>query len=128
MKGVETMSFPISAGLLDSMVLSIVSREDTYGYEITQTMRKAVDVSESTLYPVLKRLQKSQMLETYDKEYMGRNRRYYHVTSKGAAQLSDYRREWREHKEKVDSILLNNDNKNDQTNMKEEEELLPQEA
>lgn len=122
------MSFPISAGLLDSMVLSIVSREDTYGYEITQTMRKAVDVSESTLYPVLKRLQKSQMLETYDKEYMGRNRRYYHVTSKGAAQLSDYRSEWREHKEKVDSILLNNDTKNDQTNMKEEEELLPQEA
>ena len=50
------MSFPISAGLLDSMVLAIVSTEDTYGYEITQTMRKAVDVSESTLYPVLKRL------------------------------------------------------------------------
>ena len=47
------MSFPISAGLLDSMVLAIVSSEDTYGYEITQTMRKAVDVSESTLYPVL---------------------------------------------------------------------------
>ena len=92
------MSFPISAGLLDSMVLAIVSCEDTYGYEITQTMRKAVDVSESTLYPVLKRLQKSQMLETYDKEYMGRNRRYYHVTAKGAAQLSSYRSEWLEHK------------------------------
>jgi PadR family transcriptional regulator PadR len=122
------MSFPISAGLLDSMVLAIVSLEDTYGYEITQTMRKAVDVSESTLYPVLKRLQKSQMLETYDKEYMGRNRRYYHVTTKGAAQLSDYRSEWIEHKQKVDSILLNDKTENTLTKNDKEEELLPQEA
>ncbi len=128
MKGVVTMSFPISAGLLDSMVLAVVSREDTYGYEITQTMRKALDVSESTLYPVLKRLQKSQMLETYDKEYMGRNRRYYHVTTKGAAQLSDYRSEWLDHKQKVDSILLNDTADNTLTKNKEEEELLPQEA
>lgn len=128
MKGVVTMSFPISAGLLDSMVLAVVSREDTYGYEITQTMRKAVDVSESTLYPVLKRLQKSQMLETYDKEFMGRNRRYYHVTTKGAAQLSDYRSEWLDHKQKVDSILLNDTADNTLTKNKEEEELLPQEA
>ena len=59
------MGFPISAGLLDSMVLSVVDREDTYGYEITQFIRSAVDVSESTLYPVLKRLQKNELLETY---------------------------------------------------------------
>ena len=122
------MGFPISAALLDSMVLAIVEKEDTYGYEITQTMRKALDVSESTLYPVLKRLQKSQMLETYDKEYMGRNRRYYHVTTKGAAQLSDYRSEWLDHKQKVDSILLNDTADNTLTKNKEEEELLPQEA
>ena len=60
------MGFPISAGLLDSMVLSVVDREDTYGYEITQFIRSAVDVSASTLYPVLKRLQKNELLETYD--------------------------------------------------------------
>ena len=64
------MGFPISAGLLDSMVLSVVDREDTYGYEITQFIRSAVDVSESTLYPVLKRLQKNDLLETYDKEFL----------------------------------------------------------
>ena len=128
MKGVGTMSFPISAGLLDSMVLAVVSCEDTYGYEITQTMRKAVDVSESTLYPVLKRLQKSQMLETYDKEYMGRNRRYYHVTAKGAAQLSSYRSEWLEHKQKVDSILLKDQTEKTVTNNNEEEELLSSES
>jgi PadR family transcriptional regulator PadR len=101
------MGFPVSAGLLDAMVLSVVKREDTYGYEITRYLRQAVDVSESTLYPVLKRLQKSELLETYDKEYMGRNRRYYRVTAKGEAALDDYQKEWRAHKSKVDSILTN---------------------
>lgn len=100
------MSFPISAGLLDAMVLSIVDREDTYGYEITQFIRSAVDVSESTLYPVLRRLQKSEFLETYDKEYMGRNRRYYKVTGKGEDALLRYKEDWSEHKLKVDKILL----------------------
>lgn len=100
------MSFPVSAGLLDAMVLSIVDRGDTYGYEITQYIRNAVDVSESTLYPVLRRLQKSDLLETYDREYMGRNRRYYHVTAKGRTALSEYRNDWSEHKRKIDGILL----------------------
>ncbi|MBR1864126.1 MAG: PadR family transcriptional regulator [Ruminococcus sp.] len=101
------MGIPINAGLLDAMVLSIVERDDTYGYEITQYLRKAVDVSESTLYPVLRRLQKNEMLETYDKEYMGRNRRYYRVTMKGVETLQDYRAQWLSHKRKVDSILMN---------------------
>ncbi len=123
------MSFPISAGLLDSMVLAIVSAEDTYGYEITQTMRKAVDVSESTLYPVLKRLQKGKLLETYDKEYMGRNRRYYRVTPSGKAQLEDFRKQWKEHKEKVDGILLKETEiKKEEPKIEEKEEVLPQEA
>mgnify|MGYP003319961951 CR=1 FL=1 len=100
------MSFTINAGLLDAMVLSIVQRNDTYGYEITQYLRRAVDISESTLYPVLRRLQKGEMLETYDKEYMGRNRRYYRVTSKGNDALEEYREEWLNHKRKIDSILL----------------------
>ncbi|MGN0622559.1 MAG: PadR family transcriptional regulator [Oscillospiraceae bacterium] len=102
------MSFPISAGLLDAMVLSVVDMGDTYGYEITQYIRSAVDVSESTLYPVLRRLQKGDMLETYDREYMGRNRRYYHVTDKGKTALRCYRSDWQEHKAKVDGILMNN--------------------
>lgn len=101
------MAFPINAGLLDSMVLSIVQQNDTYGYEITQYLRKAVDISESTLYPVLRRLQKGELLEPYDKEYMGRNRRYYKITAKGSEVLGEYREEWVKHKLKIDSILLN---------------------
>ena len=101
------MGFSINAGLLDAMVLSIVQNNDTYGYEITQYLRKAVDISESTLYPVLRRLQKNELLETYDKEFMGRNRRYYRITSQGNNSLEEYREEWRSHKMKIDSILMN---------------------
>ncbi|NLZ45828.1 MAG: PadR family transcriptional regulator [Clostridiales bacterium] len=107
------MAFPVSSTLLDAMVLSIVHDEDTYGYKITQDIREAMDVSESTLYPVLRRLQKEECLETYDKEYMGRNRRYYKVTSKGKAALNLYREDWKLHKEKVDT-LLNERGKNDE--------------
>ena len=99
------MGFPISAALLDSMVLAIVQKEDTYGYEITRNLREVADVSESTLYPVLRRLQKNMLLETYDREYMGRNRRYYRVTAKGIKALDDYKAQWQHHKEMIDSIL-----------------------
>lgn len=97
--------FPISAALLDAMVLSLVDREETYGYKITQDMQNAVNVSESTLYPVLRRLQKSGALETFDQPFMGRNRRYYRITALGRAMLSQYRLDWTDHKVQVDSIL-----------------------
>jgi len=101
------MAFPISASLLDAMVLAIVIKEDTYGYKITQEIRKAMEISESTLYPVLRRLQKDNCLETYDMSYMGRNRRYYKVTQKGIMELNLYKDEWKKHKNSVDIILLN---------------------
>lgn len=97
--------FPISAALLDAMVLSLVAREETYGYKITQDMQTAAKVSESTLYPVLRRLQKNGALETFDRSYMGRNRRYYRITALGAAMLRQYRIDWEEHKGQIDSIL-----------------------
>lgn len=107
------MAFPINSTLLDALVLSIVRKEDTYGYKITQDIRTAMDISESTLYPVLRRLQKDECLDTYDKEYMGRNRRYYTVTPKGAAALNFYREEWLLHKRKIDGILFEGGNENE---------------
>ena len=104
------MTFPISAALLDALVLAVVAREDTYGYRITQDIRTAVEVSESTLYPVLRRLQKEENLETYDREFQGRNRRYYRVTSKGKASLELYREEWKLHRNKIEDIILSQDN------------------
>jgi PadR family transcriptional regulator PadR len=100
------MAFSVSAGLLDAMVLAIVSKEETYGYKITQDIREAMDISESTLYPVLRRLQKDDCLITYDQAFMGRNRRYYKVTQKGVMALGLYKEEWKLYKSRIDKILV----------------------
>ena len=107
------MVFPVSAALLDALVLSVVSKEDTYGYKITQEIREAMEMSESTLYPVLRRLLKSQYLTSYDREYMGRNRRYYQITEQGAAQLENYRSEWELYKDKISSLISEHPEKED---------------
>ncbi len=88
------MIFQTGAALLDAIVLAVVSKEEegTYGYKITQEVRSTIEVSESTLYPVLRRLQKNRCLEVYDVECAGRNRRYYKITDAGRAQLLLYRR------------------------------------
>ena len=102
------MVFNTGSTLLDAIVLSVVSKEKdgTYGYKITQDARNAIDVSESTLYPVLRRLQKEECFETYDKAIDGRNRRYYRITEKGNAQLSLYRVEWKNYSTKISNIML----------------------
>lgn len=102
------MVFNTGAALLDAIVLSVVSSdaEGTYGYRITQEVRAVLEVSESTLYPVLRRLQKDNCLTVYDREYAGRNRRYYKVTEQGVAQLNMYRAEWQSYSEKISAILF----------------------
>ena len=101
------MIFNTGATLLDAIVLAVVSKEEqgTYGYKITQDVRKILDVSESTLYPVLRRLQKEECLEVYDKEFSGRNRRYYKLTEKGAAQLKLYQVEWKLYIAKINKLF-----------------------
>lgn len=101
------MVFNTGATLLDAIVLAVVSKdtEGTYGYKITQDVREAIDVSESTLYPVLRRLQKDECFETYDKAFDGRNRRYYKITEKGNAQLNLYKVEWKNYSAKISNIF-----------------------
>ncbi|MBO5292418.1 MAG: helix-turn-helix transcriptional regulator [Lachnospiraceae bacterium] len=101
------MVFNTGAALLDAIVLAVVSREmeGTYGYKITQEVRQVIEVSESTLYPVLRRLQKDECLEVYDRECAGRNRRYYKVTERGRRQLSLYESEWRKYSAKITGIF-----------------------
>ena len=101
------MVFNTGAALLDAIVLAVVSKDEegTYGYKITQDVRKAIDVSESTLYPVLRRLQKDECLEVYDRECAGRNRRYYKTTEKGRLQLNLYESEWRKYSAKINGIF-----------------------
>ena len=97
------MIFNTGAALLDAVVLSVVSQDEkgTYGYKITHDVQAVIDVSESTLYPVLRRLLKDECLETYDQEYQGRNRRYYKITSTGMIQLNMYKQEWYEYTLKI---------------------------
>ena len=101
------MVFTTGAALLDAIVLAVVSKEadGTYGYKITQDVRQVLEVSESTLYPVLRRLQKDECLETYDQEYGGRNRRYYKLTERGMAQLNLYKTEWKNYSTKISRLF-----------------------
>ena len=99
------MTYQLTAPLLDACVLGIVAENDAYGYTLTQKVQEIVDISESTLYPVLRRLQKSEFLTTYDQPFEGRNRRYYSITEKGNELLDFYRKEWSEYKTKVDRLI-----------------------
>ena len=101
------MVFNTGAALLDAIVLAAVSGEPegTYGYKITQDVRQALEVSESTLYPVLRRLQKDGCLDTYDREFAGRNRRYYKITEEGMAQLNLYKSEWKSYASKISDFF-----------------------
>ena len=101
------MIFNTGAALLDAVVLSVVSRdkEGTYGYKITQDVQSVLNVSESTLYPVLRRLLKDGCLESYDQEFQGRNRRYYKITGSGIVQLNMYKQEWFEYILKINRLF-----------------------
>lgn len=101
------MIFNTGAALLDAVVLAVVSKEPegAYGYRITQDVRQVLEVSESTLYPVLRRLLKDGCLKIYDKEVDGRNRRYYELTELGNEKLVFYCEAWVDYSEKVTKIL-----------------------
>ena len=99
------MTYQLTAPLLDACVIGVVAAGDTYGYTLTQKVQEVVDISESTLYPVLRRLQKSGLLTTYDQPFEGRNRRYYSITEDGKKQLDFYKAEWEVYKNNIDELL-----------------------
>ena len=100
------MTFQLGAPLLDACVLAALSRGDAYGYSLTQRMKQVVELSESTLYPVLRRLQQGGCLTVYDKPFQGRNRRYYAITPAGRALLGGYRAEWRSYRSQIEALLM----------------------
>ncbi|ETA81698.1 PadR family transcriptional regulator [Youngiibacter fragilis] len=102
------MIFHARAELLDAIVLAVIFKnsEGNYGYKIARDVREKIDISESTLYPVLRRLEKDNFLEVYDIEYKGRNRRYYKVTAQGNVQLISFCEAWRGYSKKIDKIFM----------------------
>jgi len=100
------MLFSIGAALLDACVLSALREKDTYGYVLTQTLKEKIEISESTLYPVLRRLQKDAFLSTYDVPWQGRKRRYYAITDKGREMASEYKTAWTDFRGRVDGLIM----------------------
>ncbi|MDR0818053.1 MAG: PadR family transcriptional regulator [Oscillospiraceae bacterium] len=99
------MNFQVGSALLDACVLANVSDSDVYGYSLTQSLKDVINISESTLYPVLRRLQSDNLLTVYDSPFQGRNRRYYRITDAGKQRLTDYANDWREFVARVNHIL-----------------------
>jgi len=85
------MKTQIKKGLLDVCVLASLIEEDGYGYKLLQDTQDVVQISESTLYPILRRLKTAQCLSSYSLEHQGRLRKYYKITPKGHQQVEDFR-------------------------------------
>lgn len=88
------MTFTLNAPLFDFLVLAVINQRDTYGYEISQTIKQVSDTKDSTLYPVLKRLQDQQYVVAYNQEIQGRNRKYYKITETGRSRYQELQSEW----------------------------------
>ena len=90
------MDIQLKRGLLDVCVLAAIKNEDSYGYQIIKDMKPYVELSESTLYPILRRLEAADLLTVYTVEHNGRLRKYYHITEQGIKRIGDFKEEWKE--------------------------------
>ena len=99
------MYYPVSALLIEFLILSVVDTQDSYGYEISQTVKIVADIKESTLYPSLKKLENNTYLTTYSQEFQGRKRKYYSITDSGRQQLLYLHEEWISYRDTIDGII-----------------------
>ena len=94
------MDVQLKRGLLDVCVLAAIKNEDSYGYKIIKDMKPYIELSESTLYTILKRLEAARMLTVWTAEHEGRLRKYYRITEAGVRRIEEFKIEWSE----VDAI------------------------
>lgn len=90
------MDIQLKRGMLDVCVLAAIKNEDSYGYQIIKDMKPYVEMSESTLYTILKRLESAKMLTVRTAEHGGRLRKYYHITEHGLNRIEEFKEEWKE--------------------------------
>lgn len=90
------MDIQLKRGLLDVCVLAAIKNEDSYGYKIIKDLKPYIELSESTLYTILKRLETLEMLTVRTAEHEGRMRKYYHITQSGLDRIEDFKNEWKE--------------------------------
>ena len=90
------MDIQLKRGILDVCVLAAIKNEDSYGYKIIKDLKPYIELSESTLYTILKRLESANMLTVRTAEHGGRLRKYYHITEKGLKRIESFKTEWDE--------------------------------
>lgn len=90
------MDIQLKRGILDVCVLAAIKDEDSYGYKIIKDMKPYIEMSESTLYTILKRLETANMLTVRTAEHNGRLRKYYHITKTGLKRIEEFKNEWRD--------------------------------
>ncbi len=90
------MDIQLKRGLLDICVLAAIQEEDSYGYQIIKDVKPYIEIGESTLYPILRRLESAQLLTVRSEEYNGRLRKYYRITPLGRRRLEEFTKEWQE--------------------------------
>ena len=90
------MDAQLRRGVLDVCVLAAIKNEDSYGYKIIKDLKPVLELSESTLYTILKRLEEAKMLIVRSTEFEGRLRKYYHITQVGLARIQEFKEEWKE--------------------------------
>ena len=90
------MDIQLKRGLLDACVLASIRSGPSYGYQIIKDLKPYVEVSESTLYPILRRLETARLLTVRSAEHNGRLRKYYHITPQGLKRLEDFKADWNE--------------------------------
>ena len=90
------MDVQLKRGLLDACVLAAIKNEDSYGYKIIKDMKPYLEMSESTLYTILKRLESAGMLTVRTAEHDGRLRKYYRITDVGLKRIEEFKEEWKE--------------------------------
>lgn len=90
------MDVQLKRGILDVCVLAAIKNEDSYGYKIIKDLKPYIELSESTLYTILKRLEAADMLTVRTAEHGGRLRKYYHITVEGTERIEEFKEEWKE--------------------------------
>ncbi|MGM0816835.1 PadR family transcriptional regulator [Bacillus zhangzhouensis] len=88
------MNAQLKKGLLEFCVLAVLKKSDSYGYQIIKDMSHCIEISESTLYPILKRLEQNNYVETYSQEHNSRLRKYYRMTKSGREHMAQFLEEW----------------------------------
>lgn len=90
------MDIKLRRGILDVCILASIKSEDSYGYKIIKDIKPYIEISESTLYPILRRLEAAELLTVHNVEHNGRLRKYYHITELGLRRIEDFKEEWKE--------------------------------